>query len=170
MKKFIYFIAIILVLGFGFMVWKNYPAVSTVNNTAPTVSDTPSTTQTSNTATTTPFVESTYLSKAASSTLGDYITDKNKRALYVFTKDTIGVSNCTGECLAKWPVYGPGVSMKELLKLPLPPAGFNAIERADGVVQYTWKGRPLYYFAADTAAGDTKGHTVGGVWFLIEAK
>ena len=26
---------------------------------------------------------------------------------------------------------------------------------------------PLYYYAADAAAGETKGQRVGGVWFVL---
>ena len=37
--------------------------------------------------------------------LGNYLTDANGMALYYFDKDTKGVSNCTGKCLEKWPVF-----------------------------------------------------------------
>jgi predicted lipoprotein with Yx(FWY)xxD motif len=33
----------------------------------------------------------------------------------------------------------------------------------------SYNGMPLYYYAADSAAGDTKGQGVGGVWFVAGA-
>ena len=41
--------------------------------------------------------------------------------------------------------------------------------RKDGSGQVTFKRWPLYYFAGDSAAGDTKGQGVGGKWFVVDA-
>ena len=51
---------------------------------------------------------------------------------------------------------GPGLDLAE----------FTAITRDDGTNQVTFKLIPLYYFAGDSAAGDTNGEGVGGVWHL----
>ena len=40
------------------------------------------------------------------------------------------------------------------------------MEREDGSLQLTLDGWPLYRYAGDTAAGDTTGEGVGGVWFV----
>jgi len=40
------------------------------------------------------------------------------------------------------------------------------VSRKDGSKQWALNGMPLYYFAADKAAGDVKGDGVGGVWDL----
>lgn len=45
----------------------------------------------------------------------------------------------------------------------------DSFTTVDGKVQATIDGSPLYYFAADAAAGDTKGQNVGGVWFVVDA-
>jgi predicted lipoprotein with Yx(FWY)xxD motif len=45
----------------------------------------------------------------------------------------------------------------------------GTITRADGGTQVTYSGMPLYYFAADKAAGDTKGQGVKSVWYVIDA-
>jgi predicted lipoprotein with Yx(FWY)xxD motif len=38
--------------------------------------------------------------------------------------------------------------------------------RPDGTTQVAYNGSPLYYYAADTKAGDTTGQGVGGKWFI----
>ena len=43
----------------------------------------------------------------------------------------------------------------------------GTITRDDGTTQVTYNGWPLYYFAGDTAAGDTTGQGMEGVWFLV---
>jgi predicted lipoprotein with Yx(FWY)xxD motif len=96
--------------------------------------------------------------------LGDFLVDAKGMTLYIFTKDTAGVSNCAGGCLTAWPplvatgdlVAGPGVTGK---------LGF--ITRADGAKQITYNDMPLYYWASDAKAGDMAGQGVGGVWFLM---
>jgi predicted lipoprotein with Yx(FWY)xxD motif len=47
------------------------------------------------------------------------------------------------------------------------PGDLGVITRTDGTKQVTYGGHPLYYFAGDTAPGQTKGQGVGGTWFLI---
>lgn len=93
---------------------------------------------------------------------GSYLTDAKGMALYTFKKDTAGKSACAGECVAKWPIYyrekvGADAKMA---------ADFGTITRDDGQKQTTYKGMPLYYFAADKAAGDVKGQGVKDVWYL----
>jgi predicted lipoprotein with Yx(FWY)xxD motif len=106
--------------------------------------------------------------EVSDSDLGEILVDAEGMTLYVFTNDTEGTSNCSGDCLAQWPpltvdegeepVAGEGVS-----------AELATIERDDGSVQVTANGLPLYYFAADQAAGDLNGQNVGGVWFVVGA-
>ena len=98
--------------------------------------------------------------------LGDFLVDGKGMTLYIFTKDTAGVSNCAGGCLKAWPPLvatgdlvptgGPGVTGK---------LGF--ITRADGTKQVTYNGMPLYYWASDMKPGDMTGQGVGGVWYLM---
>ena len=97
--------------------------------------------------------------------LGAFLVDSKGMSLYIFTKDTPGVSNCSGKCLAAWPalvasgdlVAGSGVAGK-----------LDVITRADdGTKQVTYNGYPLYYWKNDKAPGDTTGQGVGGVWFVV---
>lgn len=104
---------------------------------------------------------------------GDYLTDGDGRSLYLFTADTQGEGDtaptvaCTGECLAAWPpFYTEGE----------PQAGDMADGQMlgtldqDGKMMVTYNGWPLYYFAQDTASGDTNGQGIesfGGEWYLV---
>ncbi len=99
--------------------------------------------------------------------IGTFLVDSKGMTLYVFTKDTPGVSACTSAgCLKAWPILeatgnpvaGQGVTGK-----------LGVITRSDGKKQVTINDMPLYYFAPDKVAGDTNGQAVGGVWFVVDA-
>ncbi|WP_229839845.1 hypothetical protein [Streptomyces brasiliensis] len=47
------------------------------------------------------------------------------------------------------------------------PKAVGAIRRADGQVQITVGGRPVYRFAGDARAGDLNGQGVDGKWFAV---
>jgi len=91
---------------------------------------------------------------------GSYLADSKGMTLYTFKKDTAGKSACAGECVAKWPLFYKEKVMADGKMA----ADFGAITREDGKRQSTYKGMPLYYFAADKAAGDTMGQGMKGVW------
>jgi predicted lipoprotein with Yx(FWY)xxD motif len=82
-----------------------------------------------------------------------YLADGNDKTLYTYGADTSGVSNCTGACLAAWPIY-KATSATSL------PANVSIITRSDGGTQYAYKGMPLYYYTGDIAAGQTTGDGV----------
>ena len=94
---------------------------------------------------------------------GSYLADFSGMSLYVFDKDSIGVSNCTGPCAAAWPPYTSGAVSQGSL-----PEGITVITRSDGSSQFAWHGRPLYYYAGDKVAGDVSGDGVGGTWHLAK--
>ncbi len=72
------------------------------------------------------------------------------------SKDTVGKSNCTGTCITNWPAYSVSSQLASL------PTNITVIKRADGTLQYAWKGMPLYYFVSDKTAGAVTGNGVGG--------
>lgn len=98
-------------------------------------------------------------------TLGAFLTGQNGMTLYVLTKDTADTSTCSGTCATNWPPLSvaSGATIT-------PPSGatatFATITRSDGTMQVTYNHMPLYYFAGDSAAGDTKGQGKSGVWFV----
>lgn len=109
------------------------------------------------------FVAKTPTLAVATSDLGDILVGGNGMTLYTFNNDEAGVSNCVDACAANWPpltvaeeiVAGDGVSGE-----------LATLERADGSLQVTYNGSPLYYWVKDVQAGDTTGHEVGDVWFV----
>jgi predicted lipoprotein with Yx(FWY)xxD motif len=97
--------------------------------------------------------------------LGTYLVDGDGRTLYLYTRDELGKSNCSGNCAQAWP---------PLIASTVPAAGeglaataFNTITRDDGAKQVTYNGWPLYYYARDAKAGDVTGQNVGNVWFVL---
>jgi predicted lipoprotein with Yx(FWY)xxD motif len=84
--------------------------------------------------------------------------------LYSFAPDTPTTSNCNGTCAQNWPpVKGPATASGVT-------GTFGTIKRADGAVQATFDGHPLYAFAGDTAPGQNKGNglnAAGGLWHEI---
>lgn len=97
--------------------------------------------------------------------LGTILVDGEGRTLYVFLQDEENVSNCSGSCIDNWPPFlagtleGEGDVDANLLG--------TTTSNESGEAQGTYAGRPLYYFAADSAAGDTNGQGVGDVWFVV---
>lgn len=86
-----------------------------------------------------------------------YLTDSFGRTLYVTTRES-----CTGECLLRWPPYIAS-------SLPRGDGSLGVFENKDAkALQYTWNGKPLYYFAEDKKVGDVNGHGFGGVWFVVQ--
>lgn len=105
------------------------------------------------------------LTIATSSALGPYLVATNGMTLYRYTVDTTNTSNCTGACALAWPPYTVAAGTS--------PTGDHGITgtiglttRADGTMQVTYKGMPLYFYARDTNRGDTNGQNVGNVWFV----
>ncbi|MDX3352448.1 hypothetical protein PV703_03735 [Streptomyces sp. ME01-24h] len=110
------------------------------------------------------------LSVVKDAALGDILVDSQGRSLYRFDKDTDWpmVSNCTGECLKKWPAAKP------VIKAQAEAAGLNpqlvsTYTRPDGAKQLSYDCWPVYWYAGDTKPGDTNGHGVGGTWWAVGA-
>jgi predicted lipoprotein with Yx(FWY)xxD motif len=84
--------------------------------------------------------------------------------LYWYTPDTPSSSVCNSSCATAWPPllgtpsFASGVSLTGKL---------GTINRANGQLQATYDGHPLYLFKSDTAAGMAVGNKVGGVWWIM---
>jgi predicted lipoprotein with Yx(FWY)xxD motif len=108
---------------------------------------------------------------ADDSDFGTVLFDANGQVVYVFENDRPGRSNCTrAECVEAWP---PVLTRQK----PSAGAGVNAgllgtIRRADGMLQVTYNGRPLYFYEHE-APGEIKCHDVdlhGGLWWVVTAR
>jgi predicted lipoprotein with Yx(FWY)xxD motif len=88
------------------------------------------------------------------------LTDSRGMTLYTFKKDSAHTSTCYDGCAKAWPPF-------------IVPAGanvngdFSMVLRKDGTQQWAYKSMPLYYYAGDSAPGETAGDGSGKVWFVV---
>jgi predicted lipoprotein with Yx(FWY)xxD motif len=95
------------------------------------------------------------------------LTDSAGFVLYWFAVDTPTKSNCNGSCATYWPPLLGTPSLASGVSL----AGqLGTIKRANGQVQATYDGHPLYLFKSDTSAGADTGNALnasGGLWWAM---
>jgi predicted lipoprotein with Yx(FWY)xxD motif len=91
------------------------------------------------------------------------LTNAKGFVLYWFAPDTPTKSVCNGACATAWPPVpgpakaGPGVT-----------GPLGTVKRADGSIQATYRGHPLYTFEADKKPGQANGNGLdagGGKWW-----
>lgn len=100
------------------------------------------------------------------SQFGRVVADRHGEALYIFDREQSGKSECYGVCAKAWPpllTRGRPVAdgPKQLL--------LGTTRRADGKLQVTFAGHPLYYYVADSP-GTILCHDVeefGGTWLVV---
>ncbi|MCU1494979.1 MAG: hypothetical protein JWO62_2743 [Acidimicrobiaceae bacterium] len=90
---------------------------------------------------------------------GTILVNAKGFALYTYAKDTKNHSNCTGGCVAAWPVLSVPAGVTPVGKGV---SGLGVATRANGVRQVTYHSKPLYRFASDTKAGQVSGQGIGG--------
>src|SRR5437016_9940573 len=99
---------------------------------------------------------------------GAFLTAGSGRALYLWAKDGMNMSACSGACAAAWP---PVPATGKLTAAGGAKASdLGTITRSDGTKQVTYDGHPLYYFVGDSAAGQTNGQgsdNFGAKWWLV---
>lgn len=85
----------------------------------------------------------------------------NGMTLYTFDKDEAGSgkSACNGPCAVNWPPLLAGERDRSRGK-----GTYTVIKRDDGKKQWTYKGKPLYYWIKDSKPGDRTGDGFNNVW------
>ncbi|WP_286235892.1 fasciclin domain-containing protein [Thalassotalea sediminis] len=83
--------------------------------------------------------------------------------LYVFDND-LGQSSstCVDTCATAWPPVLVTDGMTDNIE------GLSTIMREDGDMQAAYLGRPLYFYANDSVAGDMMGNGVNDVWWSVK--
>jgi predicted lipoprotein with Yx(FWY)xxD motif len=100
--------------------------------------------------------------------LGTILVNSKGHTLYLFEKDSVTGTACTGACAAAWPPL-------DVNGKPTVGSGANAsligtASRPNGSRQVTYNGHRLYRFSNDHKAGDTNGEGIdafGGTWFAV---
>jgi predicted lipoprotein with Yx(FWY)xxD motif len=105
----------------------------------------------------------------AATAYGRALVDGRGFALYRFTHDRSRSSTCYDACAASWPPYlvsarptaaGPGADARLL----------GVVRRADGRLQVTYAGHPLYYYVGDRRPRQVLCQAVsefGGTWYVV---
>ena len=103
--------------------------------------------------------------------LGLILVNARGHTLYLFAKDRDAKSSCNGSCARFWPpllsrstpTAGPGVKQSLL----------GRTRRSNGSMQVTYNKHPLYTYALDKRAGQTKGEgnsLFGARWWAVSAQ
>jgi predicted lipoprotein with Yx(FWY)xxD motif len=102
--------------------------------------------------------------------LGLILVNSRGHTLYLFAKDRNGKSSCNGSCAKFWPPLlspkpsaGPGVKRSLL----------GTTRRSNGSLQVMYNRHPLYTYALDKRAGQTKGEgntLFGARWWAVNAR
>jgi predicted lipoprotein with Yx(FWY)xxD motif len=100
--------------------------------------------------------------KIVKSGTNSFLAGDKGLTLYTYDDDTDGKSVCNGPCAAKWPPLVAAADAK-------PIGAYTIITRADGTMQWAYKGKPLYFYAADKAPMDVTGDGVNGKWHIVAA-
>lgn len=151
-------VVVVLLVLLGIWYWASNYAAAPAVSPASTLEQ-GATSQTGSEATATVGVASTAV-------LGEYLVASNGMTLYRYTRDTPGVSNCSGTCAVNWPPYVRATT-GPLTASNAATGTLATITRPDGTMQITYNDMPLYFWKDDKKPGDTSGQNVGGVWFVV---
>lgn len=104
-----------------------------------------------------------------SGSAGAFLTDGSGRSVYLWAKDAMDSSACSGACAAAWPpvtVTGAVTAFGGVTK-----ADLSTITRSGGARQVVYDGHPLYYFSGDSGPGQVSGQgsdAFGAKWWLVD--
>ena len=99
---------------------------------------------------------------------GAFLTTASGRTVYLWAKDGMNMSDCSGAGASAWPPVPATGTLTAAGSAKASDLG--TITRSDGTKQVTYDGHPLYYFVGDSAAGQTNGQgsdNFGAKWWLV---
>jgi len=111
-------------------------------------------------------VTSASLTATTIAKMGQVVTDDQGWVLYRFDNDTADPpsSACDGTCAQVWPpLLADGIPALRGLDANR----VGTVRRADGGMQVTLGGWPLYRYIGDARPGQWKGQGVNGTWFVV---
>jgi predicted lipoprotein with Yx(FWY)xxD motif len=87
----------------------------------------------------------------------------NGMTLYTFDRDTMGSgkSVCNGPCATNWPPLMANTSDNAS-------GDWSVVTRDDGMRQWAFRGKPVYYWAKDSKPGDRTGDGFNNAWRLAK--
>lgn len=94
---------------------------------------------------------------------GVLVDAANHMTLYTYDKDTMNKSECGSVCMVAWPPFMAPADAEAS-------GEFDAFKRKDGKYQWAMNGKPLYFYANDTKAGDMNGNGKFEVWHVVPTK
>jgi len=100
--------------------------------------------------------------------LGNILVNSKGRTLYLFTRDSGTMSECSGACAVNWPPLR--ASGKPTIGSGADASLISTTSRSGGGKQVTYNGHPLYNYVGDQKAGDTNGQGIsafGAKWYAV---
>ena len=103
--------------------------------------------------------------RVVSTALGQIAAANDGQTLYAYHDDTPTSSACTPAwCVQDWPPVAVTQPVDAIAGVS---GRLGVLRRADGSLQLTLGGHPLYRFSGDQRPGDLRGAGVGGDWYPI---
>jgi predicted lipoprotein with Yx(FWY)xxD motif len=101
---------------------------------------------------------------------GTILVSSKGRTLYRYTIDRKNVNRCTSDpaCNKYWPPLLVKAGAKPTAGAGAKAAMLGTIKAKNGMRQVTYAGWPLYTFAGDSAAGQTKGEAFEKQWYVVK--
>ena len=107
-----------------------------------------------------------------SKSFGMILVSSTGRTLYRYTIDGRGVNRCTSNatCAKYWPALLIKAGANPTVGSGAAAALLGTIKAAHGMLQVTYAGFPLYFFAGDRAAGQTNGQGFQKRWYVVNTR
>ena len=104
-----------------------------------------------------------------SKSFGTILVSSKGRTLYRYTIDHKNSNRCSSDatCNKYWPPLLVKAGAKPTAGVGAKAAMLGTIKAKNGMRQVTYGGWPLYTFAGDSAAGQTKGQAFEKEWYVV---